>query len=39
MRMLIHPWIASNEKIKKETGYKFQYDSKEAFAQFVKSTK
>lgn len=39
MRMLMHPWIASNEKIKKETGYKFQYDTKAAFAEFVKSTK
>ena len=25
MRMLVNPWIASNEKLKKETGYQYQY--------------
>ena len=39
MRMMVNPWIASNEKIKKATGYQFLYDTKSAYADFVKSTK
>jgi UDP-glucose 4-epimerase len=39
MRLMIHPWIASSEKLIKETGYNFQYDSKSAFADFVGSVK
>jgi len=37
--MMVNPWIASNEKIKKATGYQFQYDTKSAFASFVNSMK
>lgn len=39
MRMMIHPWIASNEKLKKDTGYQFKYDTKSAFLDFVGSLK
>jgi len=37
MRMMINPWIASNEKIKKKMGYTFKYNSKEAFLDFANS--
>ncbi len=37
MRMMVEPWIASSEKLVRETGYRFQYDSPSAFADFVQS--
>jgi len=39
MRMMIHAWIASNEKLKRETGYQYMYDTKSAFLDFVGSVK
>jgi UDP-glucose 4-epimerase len=39
LRMTVEPWIASSEKLKKETGYQFKYDSRSAFMDFVRSVK
>lgn len=39
MRMMVNPWIASSDKLARETGYTFQYDTKEAFADFARSAK
>jgi UDP-glucose 4-epimerase len=39
MRMMAEPWIASSEKLVRETGYQFQHDSRSAFADFVGSLK
>lgn len=39
MRMMVEPWIAGSEKLKRETGYRFQYDSRAAFADFVRAVK
>ena len=39
LRMVVNPWIASNEKLKKETGYEYQYNTTEAFADTVKYLK
>lgn len=36
MRMMVHPWIASSEKLKRVTGYHFKYDSRRAFLDFVR---
>ena len=37
MRMMVNPWIASSEKLKRDTGYKFLYDSRRAFRAFADS--
>lgn len=37
MRMMVNPWIASNEKLVRETGYQFKYNTLEAFHDFAKS--
>ena len=37
MRMIINPWIASGEKLRRETGYRYKYGSSEAFMDFVAS--
>ncbi|NOY70378.1 MAG: NAD-dependent epimerase/dehydratase family protein [Deltaproteobacteria bacterium] len=37
MRMMINPWIASSEKLVKNTGYEFKHTSRKAFADFVRS--
>lgn len=34
-RCAVTPWIASNEKVKKELNFEFQYDSKAAFQSFA----
>lgn len=39
MRMMIHPWIASSKKLHETIDYKFKYDSKSAFEDFVRSVK
>jgi len=39
MRMMVEPWIATSEKLVRETGYQFQYDSRAAFADFVRSVR
>jgi nucleoside-diphosphate-sugar epimerase len=37
MRMMVNPWIASSEKLKRDTGYKFMFDSRQAFRAFADS--
>ncbi len=39
MRMMVMPWIASSDKLKKVTGYQFKYDTRSAFADFVRFVK
>lgn len=39
MRMMVNPWISSSEKLVCTTGYKFKYDTRQAFDDFVKSVK
>jgi UDP-glucose 4-epimerase len=39
LRMMVNSWIASNEKFIQETGYEYKYSTREAFKEFVKSTK
>ena len=39
MRMMVQPWIASSEKLVKETGYRFKHDSRSAFEDFVRFVK
>ena len=39
MNLIRHPWIASNDKIKKELAYSFKYNSREAFMSFVRYVK
>jgi UDP-glucose 4-epimerase len=39
MRLMVNPWIASSEKLKRETGYVFKYDTKSAFEDFARSVK
>jgi UDP-glucose 4-epimerase len=39
MRMMVQSWIASSEKLKRETGYQFKYDSRSAFEDFVRFVK
>lgn len=34
-RCAVTPWISSNEKVKKELDFKFQYDTKAAFQNFA----
>ncbi|MFA6009395.1 MAG: NAD-dependent epimerase/dehydratase family protein [Desulfobacteraceae bacterium] len=36
MRMMVTPWIATSEKLKRETGYTFTHDTRSAFADFAK---
>ena len=36
LNLLRHPWLASSEKLVRETGFKFQYDSRQAFQDFVR---
>jgi UDP-glucose 4-epimerase len=39
MRMMVYPWIADSKKLREATGYKFKYDTRSAFEDFVKSVK
>ncbi len=36
MRMMVNPWLASNSKLRKATGYTFKYDTKSAFEDFAR---
>jgi len=38
MRMMVNPWLASSEKLIRELGYTFRYDTREAFEDFVQKT-
>jgi UDP-glucose 4-epimerase len=37
LNMTRYPWIASNEKLRKELNYEFKYTTKEAFEDFAKT--
>ncbi|MGM0453488.1 MAG: NAD-dependent epimerase/dehydratase family protein [Thermodesulfobacteriota bacterium] len=37
MQMMVHPWIASSEKLVAETGYRFRHDTRSAFEDFARS--
>ena len=39
LRMMVNPWISSNKKLIQETGYKFKYNTIEAYKDFAKSAK
>lgn len=39
MRLLVTPWIASSDKLIQETGYRFKYDTRQAFEDFARSVK
>lgn len=39
MRMMVCPWITSSEKLVRETGYQFKYDSRSAFEDFARCVK
>jgi len=36
---MVNPWIASSKKLHEAIDYKFKYDSKNAFEDFVRSAK
>ena len=35
LNMTVYPWIASNDKLKREIGYTFNYTTREAFEDFA----
>jgi UDP-glucose 4-epimerase len=37
MQVMIHPWLATSEKLTRDTGYDFMYDSRAAFEHFARS--
>lgn len=37
MRLMAHPWVASSEKLKRESGYQFKYTTRQAFEDFVRA--
>ena len=39
MRMMVNPWIASNEKLIRDTGYRFKYNTRQAFKAFADSNR
>lgn len=39
LNMIRYPWIASNAKIKEETGYRFRYTTRQAFVDFARHVK
>jgi UDP-glucose 4-epimerase len=39
LTMLVYPWIASNDKLKRELGYTFKYTTREAFEDFARYVK
>jgi UDP-glucose 4-epimerase len=39
LKMVVYPWAASNEKIKKELNYSFKYSTREAFEDFARYIK
>lgn len=39
LRLMVNPWIVSSQKLKAETGYCFKYNTREAFADFVRSVR
>jgi len=39
LNLIRYPWIASNDKVKKELGYEFKYTTRSAFQDFAKHVK
>jgi len=39
LNLIRYPWIASNEKVKRELGYEFKYTTREAFEDFARHVK
>lgn len=39
LNLVTSSWIASNEKVKKELGYRFRYTTKEAFEDFIRHSR
>jgi UDP-glucose 4-epimerase len=39
LNMMRYSWLASNDKVKKELGYTFKYNTREAFKDFVRHAK
>jgi UDP-glucose 4-epimerase len=39
LNLIRYPWIASNEKVKRELGYEFKYTTPEAFKDFAQHVK
>ncbi len=39
LNLMLHPWVATSDKLIKETGYKFKYDTVTAFEDFVRYVK
>lgn len=39
LNMIRYPWIASNDKIKKELCYRFRYTTRQAFEDFARYVK
>ena len=35
LKMIVHPWIASNDKLKRDLGYAFKYTTRGAFEDFA----
>jgi UDP-glucose 4-epimerase len=39
LNLIRYPWIASNDKVKRELGYEFKYTTREAFEDFARHVK
>jgi len=39
LKMLRHPWLASADKLRADTGYEFEYNSRSAFEDFAQAAK
>jgi len=39
MHMMVNPWISSSKKLISSTGYRFRYDTRQAFDAFVNSVR
>ncbi len=39
LNLIRYPWIASNDKVKRELGYEFKYTTREAFDDFARHVK
>lgn len=39
LNLIRYPWLVSSERLKEETGFRFEYDTRSAFADFVRSVK
>ncbi len=39
LNLVLHPWLASSQRLKEKTGYRFHYNTRSAFADFVRTVK